>query len=42
MFFVLMAIAALTSAITILETVVAAIEDYSRLPRTKIVIGRGC
>jgi len=39
MFFVLMAIAALTSAITILETVVAAIEDYSGVPRKQIVIG---
>ena len=33
MFFVLMAVAALTSAITILETVVAAIEDYSGMLR---------
>ena len=33
LFFVLMAVAALTSAITILETVVAAIEDYSGLSR---------
>jgi NSS family neurotransmitter:Na+ symporter len=39
MFFVLMAIAALTSAITILETVVAAIEDYSAWSRRRIVIG---
>jgi NSS family neurotransmitter:Na+ symporter len=39
MFFVLMAIAALTSAITILETVVAAIEDYSGKPRKLIVFG---
>lgn len=38
MFFVLLAIAALTSAITILETVVAAIEDYSRFSRGKIVL----
>lgn len=36
LFFVLMAVAALTSAITILETVVAAIEDYSRMSRRKI------
>ncbi len=36
MFFVLMALAALTSAITILETVVASIEDYSGLSRRKI------
>lgn len=33
LFFVLMAVAALTSAITILETVVAAVEDYSGMPR---------
>jgi NSS family neurotransmitter:Na+ symporter len=38
MFFVLMAVAALTSAITILETVVAAIEDYSGMPRRRIVL----
>jgi NSS family neurotransmitter:Na+ symporter len=38
MFFILMAIAALTSAITIMETVVAAIEDYSRMSRRKIVL----
>jgi len=38
LFFVLMALAALTSAITILECVVAAIEDYSRLRRTTIVV----
>lgn len=37
MFFVLLAIAALTSAITILETVVAAVEDYSGMPRRRIV-----
>ena len=37
MFFVLMALAALTSAITILETVVATIEDYSRISRPVIV-----
>ncbi len=37
MFFVLMAVAALTSAITILETVVAAVEDYSGMPRARIV-----
>ena len=38
MFFVLMAIAALTSAITIMETVVAVIEDYSGMSRRKIVL----
>jgi len=38
LFFVLMAIAALTSAITILETVVATIEDYSGASRRKIVL----
>jgi len=38
MFFVLMAIAALTSAITILETVVATMEDYSGMSRGKIVL----
>jgi NSS family neurotransmitter:Na+ symporter len=38
LFFVLMAIAALTSAITILETVVATIEDYSGASRRMIVI----
>jgi NSS family neurotransmitter:Na+ symporter len=38
MFFVLMAVAALTSAITILETVVAVVEDYSGMPRRRIVI----
>ena len=36
LFFLLLAIAALTSAITILETVVAAIEDYSGWPRAHI------
>ena len=38
LFFILMAIAALTSAITILETVVSAIEDYSRWSRRQIVV----
>ena len=37
MFFVLMAFAALTSAITILETVVAVVEDYSGMSRRNIV-----
>jgi NSS family neurotransmitter:Na+ symporter len=37
LFFLLMAIAALTSAITILETVVATFEDYSKLSRGPIV-----
>lgn len=37
MFFILMAIAALTSAITILETVVSTIEDYSGMSRRRIV-----
>jgi len=37
LFFVLMAFAALTSAITILECVVATVEDYSGMPRTRIV-----
>lgn len=37
MFFVLMAFAALTSAITILECVVATVEDYSGMPRRRIV-----
>lgn len=37
LFFVLMAIAALTSAITILETVVATVEDYSGMSRHAIV-----
>lgn len=36
MFFVLMAVAALTSAITILETIVSAVEDYSGWPRPRI------
>jgi NSS family neurotransmitter:Na+ symporter len=39
MFFLLMALAALTSAITILECVVAAIEDNSSMSRKKIVAG---
>lgn len=38
MFFILMAIAALTSAITILETIVSTIEDFSRVSRRNIVI----
>ncbi len=38
LFFVLMAFAALTSAITILECVVATVEDYSGMPRPRIVI----
>jgi len=38
LFFLLMAIAALTSAITILETVVATALDYSKLSREKIVL----
>ena len=38
LFFVLLAIAALTSAITIMETVVAAIEDYTSIARKQIVI----
>lgn len=38
LFFVLMAVAALTSAITILETVVATVEDYSGASRHKIVL----
>lgn len=37
-FFILMAIAALTSAITIMETIVSTIEDYSNLSRHKIVL----
>ncbi len=37
LFFVLMAMAALTSAITILECVVATVEDYSGISRPKIV-----
>ncbi len=39
LFFLLMALAALTSAITILECVVAAVEDYSGMSRRKIVTG---
>jgi NSS family neurotransmitter:Na+ symporter len=39
LFFLLMALAALTSAITILECVVAAVEDYSGMSRHKIVAG---
>ena len=38
LFFSLMAIAALTSAITILETIVSAMEDYSNMSRRKIVV----
>lgn len=38
MFFILMAIAALTSAITILETIVSVIEDFSSMSRRKIVL----
>lgn len=38
MFFLLMAIAALTSAITILETIVSSIEDFSGLSRRNIVL----
>lgn len=38
LFFVLLAVAALTSAITIMETVVVAIEDYSTLARRQIVL----
>jgi NSS family neurotransmitter:Na+ symporter len=38
MFFILLAIAALTSAITILETIVFVIEDFSGLSRRKIVL----
>jgi NSS family neurotransmitter:Na+ symporter len=37
LFFILMAIAALTSAITILETIVSVIEDYSGMSRRRIV-----
>lgn len=37
LFFVLLAIAAYTSAITILETIVAVIEDLSRMSRPRIV-----
>jgi NSS family neurotransmitter:Na+ symporter len=38
MFFILMAIAALTSAITILETIVSVIEDFSGMSRRRIVL----
>ena len=38
LFFVLMALAALTSAITILECVVATVEDYSGMSRPRIVV----
>ena len=38
LFFLLMAIAALTSAITILETVVATVLDYCDLSRSKVVL----
>lgn len=38
LFFLLMAFAALTSAITILECVVATVEDYSGLSRRRIVL----
>jgi NSS family neurotransmitter:Na+ symporter len=38
LFFVLMALAALTSAITILETVVATVEDYSGMSRARITL----
>jgi NSS family neurotransmitter:Na+ symporter len=38
MFFLLMAIAALTSAITIMETIVSVIEDFSSLSRRTIVL----
>ena len=38
LFFVLMALAALTSAITILETVVATVEDYSGMSRPRITL----
>ena len=37
MFFILLAIAALTSAITILETIVSVIEDFTSLSRRRIV-----
>jgi len=37
-FFILMAIAALTSAITIMETIVSVIEDYSGMSRRRIVL----
>jgi NSS family neurotransmitter:Na+ symporter len=38
MFFLLMAIAALTSAITILETVVSTVEDFTHMSRRNIVL----
>ncbi len=38
MFFLLLAIAALTSAITILETIVSVIEDFTDLSRHRIVV----
>ena len=38
LFFSLMAIAALTSAITILEAIISTIEDYSTMSRRKIVL----
>ena len=38
MFFILMAITALTSAITIMETVVSVVEDFSDLSRPRIVV----
>ena len=38
MFFILMAIAALTSAITILETIVSVMEDFTNLSRRMIVL----
>lgn len=38
LFFLLMAIAALTSAITIMETIVSVIEDYSAMSRHRIVL----
>ena len=41
LFFILMAVAALTSAITILETVVAAVEDYSGRSRRTIAVTVG-
>ena len=37
LFFLLMAVAALTSAITILETIVAAVEDVTNVARPKVV-----
>jgi NSS family neurotransmitter:Na+ symporter len=39
LFFALMAVAALTSAITILETIVSVVEDYSNWSRRRIVAG---